>query len=118
MSKLFCKVGDLAVTVEAEVMANIGNVVKIVRAVGYEGFSSYQKIFLWEVEAASSERLLVYEYPNGKIEKCRVGKIPDRYLRPIRPDELEWEEELVQKQPNPHIPAHNENAVGEEVEYV
>ena len=70
MSQLFCKVGDLAVTVEAEVMANIGNVVKIVRAVGYEGFSSYQKIFLWEVEAASSERLLVYEYPDGKIDTC------------------------------------------------
>ena len=111
MSRLFCKVGDLAVTVEAEIKANIGNVVKIVRAVGYDKFSSYQKIFLWEVEVASSERPLVYEYPNGKVEKCRTGNIPDRYLRPIRPDEMEWHEELVKEQPSPLIPV-------QEVEYV
>jgi hypothetical protein len=32
MSQLFCKVGDLAVTVEAELPINLGNVVKIVSA--------------------------------------------------------------------------------------
>jgi hypothetical protein len=116
MSQLFCKVGDLAVTVEAEIAANIGNVVKIVRAVGYDGFSDYQKIFLWEVEIASSERMLIYEYPNGKIKKCRRGRVPDRYLRPIRPDQLESEESLVQDQPQPH--SSLQGVQYEEVEYV
>ena len=47
MSQLFCKVGDLAVTVEAELPINLGNVVKIVSAAGHKKFSSYKQIFLW-----------------------------------------------------------------------
>lgn len=90
MSQLFCKVGDLAVTVEAELPINLGNVVKIVSAAGHKKFSSYQQIFLWNVEVASPDRPLIYEYPNGEFEQCLTGRIPDRYLRPIRPDELEW----------------------------
>jgi hypothetical protein len=101
MSQLFCKVGDLAVTVEAELPVNIGNVVKIISAAGYDKFSSYKKIFLWQVEVASTERPLVYEYPDGKIEECLKGRIPDHYLRPIRPDELEWFEEQSHDLPNP-----------------
>jgi hypothetical protein len=101
MSQLFCKVGDLAVTVEAELPINLGNVVKIVSAVGYKRFSTYQRIFLWNVEAASSDRPLVYEYPDGKLEDCLAGHIPDRYLRPIRPDELEWVAEQSDKNPAP-----------------
>ena len=49
MSQLFCKVGDFAVTVEAELPTNLGNVVKIISAAGYDKFSSYKKIFLWHV---------------------------------------------------------------------
>ncbi len=101
MSQLFCKVGDLAVTVEAELPINIGNVVKITGAVGYDEFSSYKKIFLWQVEVASTERPLVYEYPDGKTEECLKGRVPDHYLRPIRPDELEWFEEQSQDLPSP-----------------
>jgi hypothetical protein len=101
MSQLFCKVGDLAVTVEAELPINLGNVVKIVSAVGYKKFSTYQKIFLWNVEAASPDRPLVYEYPDGTLENCLAGHIPDRYLRPIRPDELEWVAEQSHKNPAP-----------------
>ena len=93
MSELFCKIGDLAVTVEAELPINIGNVVKIVGASGYEKWSSYKtKVFVWKVEVASPERPLIYEYPGGLIEKLLIGRIPDHYLRPIRPDELEENE--------------------------
>jgi hypothetical protein len=100
MSKLFCKIGDLAVTIDAELPINIGNVVKIVGVSGYEKWSSYKtKIFLWKVEVASSDRPLVYEYPGGSIEKLLVGRIPDRYLRPIRPDELEQIQEQLQDLP-------------------
>ena len=101
MSQLFCKVGDLAVTVEAELPINLGNVVKIVSAVGYKKFSTYQKIFLWNVEVASPDRPLVYEYPDGTLENCLAGHIPDRYLRPIHPDELEWVAEQSHKSPAP-----------------
>ena len=46
MSKLFCKIGDLAVTIDAELPINIGNVVKIIGVSGYEKWSSYKtKIF-------------------------------------------------------------------------
>ena len=90
MSKLFCKVGDLAVTVEAQLPINIGNVVKVVGVGGYEKWYGYKtKIFVWKVEVASADRPLIYEYPGGLIEKLLVGQIPDHFLRPIRPDELE-----------------------------
>jgi hypothetical protein len=97
MSQLFCKLGDLAVTVEAELPINIGNVVKIVGASGYEKWSDYKtKIFLWKVEVASPERPLIYEYPGGLIEKALTGQIPDHFLRPIRPDELEEIQEITE----------------------
>lgn len=100
MSRLFCKMGDLAVTVEAELPINIGNVVKIIGVSGYQNWSSFKtKIFLWKVEVASSERPLVYENPNGSIEQALTGRVPDHYLRPIRPDELEWLQETEQDQP-------------------
>jgi len=106
--------GDLAVTVEAELPINIGNVVKIVGVSGYQNWSSFKtKIFLWKVEVASSERPLIYENPNGSTERALTGQVPDHYLRPIRPDELEWLEETEQDQ---LLPAGL--AEGEEVEYV
>ena len=111
MSQLFCKVGDLAVTIEAEVPTNLGNIVRVVSAVGYKEFSSYKRIFLWNVEAASPDRPLVYEFADGRIEKCLSGRIPDRYLRPIKPDELEW----VSEQENTLLIPNDES---KEVDYV
>ena len=97
MNQLFCKMGDLAVTVEAELPINIGNVVKIIGVSGYQNWSSFKtKIFLWKVEVASEDRPLVYENPNGSIEQALTGRVPDHYLRPIRPDELEWFRETEQ----------------------
>ena len=114
MSQLFCKVGDLAVTVEAELPINLGNVVKIVGVSGYQNWSTFgSKIFLWKVEVASSERPLVYENPDGSTERALSGRVPDHYLRPIRPDELEWLQETEQDQPLPVGLAEVE-----EVEYV
>ena len=100
MSQLFCKMGDLAVTVEAELPINIGNVVRIIGASGYEKWSSYKtKIFLWKVEVASPDRPLIYEYPGGSTEKLLTGCVPDHFLRPIRPDELEEIEALSKDLP-------------------
>ena len=104
--------GDLAVTVKAELPINIGNVVKIVGISGYENWSSYKtKIFLWKVEVASPDRPLVYENPDGSIEKALVGRVLDHFLRPIRPDELE---EIQQQSEDAPVVLVRE----EEVEYV
>jgi len=114
MSQLFCKMGDLAVTVEAELPINIGNVVKIVGVSGYRNWSSFgSKIFLWKVEVASPERPLVYENPDKSIERALSGLVPDHYLRPIRPDELERYEDIHQENLLPVNPIKVE-----EVEYV
>ena len=112
MSQLFCKLGDLAVTVDAELPINIGNIVKIVGVSGYAKWSSYRsKIFLWKVEVASPDRPLVYENPDGTIEKLLTGRVPDHYLRPIRPDELE---EIDERSEDLSVALERE----EEVEYV
>jgi len=112
MSQLFCKLGDLAVTVDAELPINIGNIVKIVGVSGYEKWSSYRtKIFLWKVEVASPDRPLVYENPDGTIEKLLSGRVPDHYLRPIHPDELE---DIVEHSEDLSAALESE----EEVEYV
>jgi hypothetical protein len=112
MSQLFCKLGDLAVTVNAELPINIGNIVKIVGVSGYEKWSSYRtKIFLWKVEVASPNRPLVYENPDGTIEKLLTGRVPDHFLRPIRPDELE---DIVEHSEDLSAALERE----EEVEYV
>lgn len=112
MSQLFCKLGDLAVTVDAELPINIGNIVKIVGVRGYEKWSSYRtKIFLWKVEVASPDRPLVYENPDGTIEKLLAGRVPDHCLRPICPDELEG---IVKHSEDLSLALEGE----EEVEYV
>jgi len=118
MSQLFCKMGDLAVTVEAELPINIGNVVRIVGVSGYEKWFGYKtKIFLWKVEVASPERPLVYEYPGGTTERLLTGQVPDHFLRPIRPDELEEIEALSEDLPV-GLENEEEHERKEEVEYV
>ena len=117
MSQLFCKMDDLAVTVEAELPINIGNVVRIIGASGYEKWSGYKtKIFLWKVEVASPERPLIYEYPGGTTERLLIGRVPDHFLRPIRPDELEEIEALSEDLPVGLEKEKQERE--EEVEYV
>ena len=90
MSELNCKVNDIAVVVKAELVENIGNAMTILRPLGYlkwYGFSN--KTFVWEVEVASPDRPLLYEQPDGTIIRRVIGKTPDYFLRPIKPDELE-----------------------------
>ncbi|CAM3681202.1 hypothetical protein [Polynucleobacter antarcticus] len=114
MNQLFCKVGDLAVTVEAELPINIGNVVKIIGGIGYRQWSTFTaETFLWKVEVASSERPLIYENADGSIEEAFSGRVPDCYLRPIRPDELEWDQSASHDEPLP-----TDEAKEQEVEYV
>ena len=85
MSILNCRLGDLAVTVRAEIPENLGNIVRIV---GYHGKSTWygfkDPIHLWEIEVAEGGRL-VYEYDDGTREYETRGLAPDVFLKPIAP---------------------------------
>ena len=85
MSILNCRLGDLAVTVRAEIPENLGNIVRIV---GYHGKSTWygfkDPIHLWEIEVAEGG-CLVYEYDDGTREYETRGLAPDAFLKPIAP---------------------------------
>jgi hypothetical protein len=83
---LNCQVGDLAITVEAELTENIGNIVRIVAAGGYREWSDFvQPVFVWRVEALGPECPLRYQIGSESIETAMTGEVPDMFLRPIRP---------------------------------
>ena len=85
MNGLNCRVGDLAVTVKAEIPENLGSIVRIV---GFRGVSKWygfkEPTPVWEVEAVAGGRL-VYEYEGGDREYKTQGHIPDVFLKPITP---------------------------------
>ncbi|MCD8505322.1 MAG: hypothetical protein LRY53_00895 [Burkholderiaceae bacterium] len=104
---LNCQVGDLAITVEAELTENIGKIVRVVAAVGYQEWSYFVRpVFLWEVEALGAECPLYYQVGSGPITAKMVGEVPDMFLKPIRPlgsnsllrDSLTRSDELVETQ--------------------
>ena len=83
---LNCRVGDLAITVEAELTENIGNIVRIVAAGGYREWSDFvQPLFVWQVEALGPECPLHYQVGLAPIDAKMTGQVPDMFLRPIRP---------------------------------
>jgi hypothetical protein len=85
----YCKVGDLAITVNAYNPENIGKIVRIIGASGFiEWFGFDEPIWVWTVQTEGSD--LTYQY--GKSPKKRYqnqGEVPDVYLRPINPLKLE-----------------------------
>jgi hypothetical protein len=90
MSELNCKVNDIAISVKTELVENIGNVMRVLRPLGYLKWYGFRnKTFVWEVEVASPDRPLIYEQSDGTIIRRVIGKIPDYFIRPIKPDELE-----------------------------
>jgi hypothetical protein len=94
MSALNCRLGDLAVTVKAEIPENIGNIVRIVGFFGVKRWFGFKEpIPLWEVEAVAGGRL-VYEYEGGVRAYRSQGQIPDAFLKPITPLKQAEEKEL------------------------
>jgi hypothetical protein len=89
----YCKVGDLAITVNAYNPENIGKIVKIVGVVGlieWYGFDS--KTWVWEVETEGAP--LAYQFGNDPKKKYVMrGEAPDAYLRPIRKNDQEQQHE-------------------------
>lgn len=84
-----CRIGDLAIAVEAELPENIGKLVRIVGKKGLSPWSNFEEpLHLWIVEALGPECPLVYDYGRGdRICELR-GLVPDIFLRPIRPHKV------------------------------
>lgn len=85
LNTLNCAVGDLAITVNCKVPENLGNIVLIKSAIGItEWGESEEPMFSWEVEIATQNGWLVYEF-DGYAQTAKSGPVPDKYLRRITP---------------------------------
>ena len=85
MSKLNCRPGDLAITVEAFNPINIGSIVRVLHKHHNQSALIVEPDdFLWYVEAAH-----YLTYSRGlKFTRRKRGAAPDSYLRPIRGNPL------------------------------
>jgi hypothetical protein len=85
MKALNCRLGDLALTVTAELPENLGNIVRIVGNHGEDSWFGFAgPTHLWEVEVIEGGRLL-YEHDDGSREYRTTGLAPDAFLKPIAP---------------------------------
>jgi hypothetical protein len=86
-----CKVGDLAITVNAYNPENIGKIVRIIRASGFiEWFGFDEPTWVWTVQTEGSD--LTYQYGESpKKSYQNQGEVPDVFLRPIKPLKLDDE---------------------------
>jgi hypothetical protein len=84
-AKLNCSVGDLAITVDCRIPANLGNIVRIVSAEGFLEWQGYSEpLYTWNVEVATEGGVLFYEDENG-LGAYTAGPAPDKYLRRLTP---------------------------------
>ena len=85
----YCKVGDLAIAINAYNPENIGKIVRIVGASGLiEWFGFEEPTWVWIVQTDGSD--LTYQYGDDpKKNYQNPGEVPDAYFRPIKPPEVE-----------------------------
>ena len=85
MTKLNCGVGDLAITVTCLNPENLGNIVEILKPVGFRRWINIaEQVFTWEVLAVGENSWLLYEIEGWPVTK-KIGYVPDLYLRRITP---------------------------------
>ena len=86
MTALNCRVGDLAVVVKADLHQNIGVIVEILHKRPETAMRVQGGGHQWMVKAAGGAALLHYYFKDdGRTEVRSTGPIPDRCLRPLRP---------------------------------
>ena len=98
MLNINCRVGDLAITVQAYNPDNIGKIVRIIRSKGigpWPDLVGPQQI--WEIESATPGVSLTYSIL-GMLYPEEVGEAPDCFLRPIRPSSAEQTSENHQEE--------------------
>jgi hypothetical protein len=95
MHKLNCSVGDLAITVNCAFPQNLGNIVRIISAVGFDEWQGFSEpLFTWNVQVATEGGQLFYQMEDG-IEGFSEGPVPDRYLRRLTPPQNYLMDELI-----------------------
>ena len=103
MLKVNCRIGDLAITVQAYNPENIG---KIVRIIGSKGIGPWPDLEgvqqIWLVESVTSGVTLKYTINDVPSYEMK-GDAPDCFLKPIRP---------------PNIESSTTKIIEEELEYV
>ncbi len=89
--KLNCQPGDLAITIQCAVPANLGKIVTVISFEGMQEWPHFEDpIPVWFVKASSGDGTLYYQYPDGLIEKKEYGYVPDCFLKPITPPKGHW----------------------------
>jgi hypothetical protein len=65
-TKLNCSVGDLAITVNCAFPQNLGNIVRIISAVGFDEWQGFSEpLFTWNVQVATEGGQLFYQMEDG-----------------------------------------------------
>jgi len=97
MRKLNCAVGDLAITVNCSYPKNLGNIVRIVSAIGYEEWTNHDElVYTWQVEIATEGGALYYQYAgDDDFKPYKSGPVPDTYLRRLTPPSGYLMEEFI-----------------------
>jgi hypothetical protein len=94
-SKLNCSVGDLAITVNCRFPQNLGKIVRIISAIGFDEWQGFDELlFTWNVVVATEGAKLFYQMEDG-IEGFDEGPVPDRYLRRLTPPQNYLMDELI-----------------------
>jgi hypothetical protein len=85
MATLNCGVGDLAITVSCSFPENLGNIVRIISAEGFQEWQGHDKLlYTWNVDVATEDGYLYYQGEDG-LEPYKSGPVPDIYLRRLTP---------------------------------
>lgn len=99
MNKLNCSIGDLAITVKANLPANLGNIVRIIGSQGLQEWHGHEEpIHTWDVQIVGEDRYLHYNH-EGEIVKLKEGPAPDQYLRRLTPPQGYQIDEIFDSEP-------------------
>jgi hypothetical protein len=105
VEKLNCSIGDLAITVKANLPANLGNIVRIIGSQGLQEWEGQDEpLYTWDVEIVGEERYLHY-HCDGEMVKVKEGPAPDQYLRRLTPPQGYQLDEIFDSEPvqKPHF---------------
>ena len=83
MQKLNCKIGDLAIVVNAKVTENIGQLVEVKGPHRGRPVRLSAPGHVWQVRTVSGRKTLQYRYRDGRVVEYATGPVPDCRLRPV-----------------------------------
>jgi hypothetical protein len=84
MQKLNCKVGDLAIVVNTELLQNLGQIVEVLGPKNSTGPNLRGPGHVWNVRTVGGRNGLYYRYnDSGRIVQLAEGPVPDCRLRPV-----------------------------------